>query len=301
MKNITHLIFSGNALNSLNLLGVLRYIYFNKLEGNIKNVAGVSMGSLFCLAFALKIPFDELEIIIKETIEDFDNTHIKKSEFKNLFIKNGIDKTINYMKKFKEYVKNKYDQDDMTFIELSKKTGINLYVCSFNINICENFTFNINDTPNVSIFNAVASSMTIPFLSQPILIDGYYYIDGGILNNFPIEIFKDVPIENILGVTYLIEKYKKNIIPKDTTISFYNFIIQIINIFFKILDIVTIKTKLNNDYSNFLIFKDSPLDGPLPIEITKDHIIKKITIKDVDNLIFQGYKEMHNFMELQLR
>lgn len=298
MKDITHIVFSGNALNSINLLGVLRYIYFNKLEGNIKNVAGVSMGSLFCLAVALKIPFDELEIIIKETISDFDNMHIKKSDIRKLFTKNGIDNSLNYTKKFRDYVKNKYDKDDMTFIELSKKTGINLYVCSFNLNICETFIFNVNDTPNVSIFEAVASSMTIPFLAEPVLIDGYYYIDGGVLNNFPIEIFKDVPKENILGVTYLIEKYNKNNIPKNTTISFYTFIIQIINIFSKMLDIVTIKTKLK-DYDNFLIFRDSPIDGPIPLEISKDYIKKKLSIEDVDNLIFHGYKEMHKFMESQ--
>jgi predicted acylesterase/phospholipase RssA len=298
MKNITHLIFSGNALNSLNLLGVLRYIYFNKLDENIKNVIGVSMGSLFCLAFALKIPFDELENIIKETIKDFDNTHIKKSDIKNIFIKNGIDTTLNYMKKFKEYIKNKYNEDDMTFMELSKKTGINLYVCSLNLNKCESFIFNINDTPNVSIFDAVASSMTLPFLSTPILIDGYYYIDGAFLNNFPIDVFKDVPNENILGVTYLIEKYNKDNIPKNSEISFYSFVIQIINIFLKIFDNACIKNRLPN-YNNVLIFKESPLSSPLPIEITKEYIIKKINEEEVDLMIFQGYKEMHKFMELQ--
>ena len=51
MKYFTHLVCSGSAIRSLCLLGMFRYIYFNKLEEHIKNVAGTSMGAFFCLAF----------------------------------------------------------------------------------------------------------------------------------------------------------------------------------------------------------------------------------------------------------
>ena len=38
MKKITHLVFGGHALKSLNLCGVLRYIYCYNLDINIKSV-----------------------------------------------------------------------------------------------------------------------------------------------------------------------------------------------------------------------------------------------------------------------
>jgi len=44
MKKITHLVFGGHALKSLNLCGVLRYIYCYNLDINIRDVAGTSMG-----------------------------------------------------------------------------------------------------------------------------------------------------------------------------------------------------------------------------------------------------------------
>ena len=47
MKYFTHLVFSGSALRSFCLLGILRYIYFNKMDNHIKNAAGTSMGSFF--------------------------------------------------------------------------------------------------------------------------------------------------------------------------------------------------------------------------------------------------------------
>jgi len=302
MKKITHLIFSGNGFNSLSLLGVLRYIYFNKLEENIHNVAGTSMGSFFCLAFALKIPFEELEIMINEFIINEDNLIIKKEDFNNLFIKNGLDKTIIYLNSFKNYIKKKYDLDDMTFIELSKKTGINLYVSSVNINKCENVIFNINDTPNVSIFDAVASSMSIPFISEPVLIDGYYYIDGALINNFPIEVFKNIPNDNILGVIYIIDKnYKSNEIPKDTYIPLLTYSLQVLHILICNTTKISLISKFNEDNVNdYLIIRDSHMDGPISFFLNKDYIKKKLTVNDIDKFIFQGYKEIHNYMNKYL-
>ena len=83
MKYFTHMVCSGSALRSLCLLGVLRYIYFNKMENYIKNVAGSSMGAFFCLVFALKIPVDKLEEILLETIKV--SSSISSSSILNIF------------------------------------------------------------------------------------------------------------------------------------------------------------------------------------------------------------------------
>ena len=42
--------------------------------------------------------------------------------------------------------------------------------------------------------------MSIPILFKPTKIDEDYYYDGGLTNNLPINIFKNVPYENILGL-----------------------------------------------------------------------------------------------------
>ena len=58
--------------------------------------------------------------------------------------------------------------------------------------------FNINSTPNISIIDAVAASMCVPFISKPIIIDGLYYIDGCLTDNFPIDVFNDINKDQIL-------------------------------------------------------------------------------------------------------
>jgi len=249
------------------------------------------MGSLFGFALCLKIPYEDLEIIVKKIISNDSLLVIKKEEFANLFINNGIDKTINYLTYFREYLKQKYDIEDITFLELGKKTGIDFNVSTTNVNNYKNTIFNLTNSPNVSVFDAIAASMSIPFLSEPVLIDGYYYVDGCITNNFPIELFDNIPHKNILGVIVNIDSCT-DIIPKDTNIDFYNYAFRILEIILKnttyVLPIIKIK---ETDY--LLIIKESHIES-VNLEIKKDYVRKDITIEDIDKLILQGYTNMYN-------
>jgi NTE family protein len=42
-----------------------------------------------------------------------------------------------------------------------------------------------------SLFDKVLASASVPALFVPVLIDGKYYVDGGVTNNFPVESLKD--------------------------------------------------------------------------------------------------------------
>ena len=116
MKYFTHLVFSGSALRSFCLLGILRYIYFNKMEDHIKNAAGTSMGSFFCLAFALKIPIDELEEMIITLINIPEVISVSSDYFINLFTDLGFNNSKLYLSGIKKYLKKKYYIEDITFI-----------------------------------------------------------------------------------------------------------------------------------------------------------------------------------------
>ncbi|BDD02646.1 patatin-like phospholipase family protein [Aureibacter tunicatorum] len=61
--------------------------------------------------------------------------------------------------------------------------------------------------------NAMRASMTIPFVYQPIKIDGKYYFDGGVYNNFPVDVCKkEFDPDIIIGVNVsskVFEEYPK--------------------------------------------------------------------------------------------
>lgn len=298
MKYFTHLVFSGSALRSFCLLGILRYIYFNKMEDHIKNAAGTSMGSFFCLAFALKIPIDELEEMIITLINIPEVISVSSDNFINLFTDLGFNNSKLYLLGIKKYLKKKYDIEDITFIELSKLTGVNVFVSVTKINTGKNFIFNVNDTPNVSVLDAVAASMCIPLLSQPVKIDNNYYVDGCLTNNLPYEIFNNINQDDILNVAIYIKKDYEvtDIIKTDDELNFFNYYKQICSIIYSNSLHCSYISKLPN-FKNPLLICDSPFNSFYNIKVTDDSIAFNIKDDDIQNLILQGFRDISNYMK----
>jgi len=296
MKHITHLVFGGNALRTLCLCGILRYIYCYNLEKLIRNVAGTSMGAFFALAFALKIPIEQLEKYIYKVCSNPKLTKINGEAFLNIIDSYGIGSSLNYLDDIRDFIKETYQQDDLTFLELSKKTGINLFVSATRVNDGNNVIFNINDTPDISIIDAVAASMCVPLLSKPILIDGYYYIDGYLTNNFPIDCFDNINKDNILGVAVNINNdYSMPFIEKNKEIDFTMYLYNIIYIIYNNTYKLCYYNKITS-HPNFLIIKNSPIRSIFNPNINDDCIDFSLTEEDINNLFLQGFKELNDYM-----
>jgi len=110
-------------------------------------------------------------------------------------------------------------KDDITFQELwdlneklpEEKRFKKFYVTSFNMELLRTEVFSVDHTPNVVIADAVRASMSIPVFFTPVTIrertaeglterQSYsndnthnliHYMDGGVLDNYPIWIFDD--------------------------------------------------------------------------------------------------------------
>lgn len=58
--------------------------------------------------------------------------------------------------------------------------------------------------------NALRATMTVPFFYRPIKIDGVYLFDGGIYNNYPLDVMEDTfEPDIILGVNVSVKRYKE--------------------------------------------------------------------------------------------
>lgn len=71
-------------------------------------------------------------------------------------------------------------------MELYEETGIKLNIGVSAVIQNEFQIFNYENKPDLSIWLAVRMSCTIPFIFSPIVIDNDIYVDGGLLNNNPI-------------------------------------------------------------------------------------------------------------------
>ncbi len=71
---------------------------------------------------------------------------------------------------------------------------IPLYAHAVNINTVEYTRFEKGD-----LVQAIKASSSIPVVFPPVEIDGHQYLDGGIVNNFPVEPLTDI-CEKIIGI-----------------------------------------------------------------------------------------------------
>jgi len=291
----THLVISGGGLYGVCMLGVFRYLYIEKKLKDVKNIAGNSMGAFFALAHCLRIDIEELEKIIKE-LSCNNSLIITKKNFANIFFKNGIISFNIYTNRLKQYLNDKYNLEDLTFIELTKKFGINFFVSSTNLNKCSNIIFSTDNTPNVSIFDATAASMSIPYLSKPIMIDGEYYLDGLFTNNFPIDIFNNILKDNILGIVIKISKeYSTKVYEKNKKFNFIQYNKRLLELLLLNTSKKAFFDMIDNENKNLLIINDSPITDTLLINIKKDCIKSECNNNHIDNLILDGYIKTHNF------
>lgn len=296
-KNITHLILSDGGLKGIVYVGVLQYLYIEDLLKNIKFIAGTSIGAYFALIFALKIPIEDIQTMLHNIIENIEKDQlctINHQTFNKLFMKNGI-MTLDFL--FEEihlYMKQKFNCDDMSFIDFVKRTGVNLYVSTTNINTACMKIFCLEDTPDAFIIESVKASMSIPFLFEPIQIDGELFQDGCVSSSLSLmNIFKDIPTEQKLQIILDSNKYDFEITDLDDSSSFFFYISQVL----KTLYINHFNKKLFFDKNNVIYFDNIPYENVLKFKITNEKIKIDITKEDYDKLILTGFKGASDFFQ----
>ena len=296
---ITHIVFSSGGIKGISYLGVLRYLYIENIIDNIKYVAGSSIGAYFSVVLALKIPVEFLEnelLNILTKIKTENLMSINKNSLINLIEKNGFHKLDFMMNPIILFLKKKYNIEDITFIEFIKKTGVNIYINATNINTTKSKIFSAENTPNISVIDALIASMSVPILFEEMLIDGEYYIDGVLSDDLPLDIFANVPKENILAC--LLEQSqndKLKIYSNGTKLDFIQYIYRIMMMMMTTV-INNSGIKYKNDEFYILKLKDLPYESTFKFYVKDENINIKLEENDIDNLILKGFIDMTTYM-----
>tara|TARA_Y100000389_G_scaffold40620_1_gene35191 strand:+ start:15722 stop:16642 length:921 start_codon:yes stop_codon:yes gene_type:complete len=287
---ITHLVFSGSNIYGLPYIGVLRYLYTHSLHNNIKHVAGTSFGASIATLFALKVDIETIEKIFHDFFSDKNICNISPDKVINIIPKLGLDTTYKYMKWNIEYIKNNYDIHNLTFSDISKINGINLYINAFCINTQSEFVFSVDSTPDVCIIDALCASMSLPILYQPVEINGYYYCDNCFFKNTPVSYFSNINPKHILSVI-TDNPIVNDIIPKNTLIDFFTFIIIIISVIFNFIF----------EYSSVKYISDNTIVidqlNDISIKINKKGIYFDVSEVILNNAILFGFHKTQKFFD----
>jgi len=306
--NITHLVLSGGGMRGVIFIGALRYIYINNINKNIKHIAGCSIGALIGLMMVFKLTIEEMEDILYICKDDNELCYLSIKKYIRLMTEYGLFNTEILIKHLKNVIKKKYPEkcllneynthdisDTITFSQLSKSFGVNIYVSCTNINTCDNEIFSIETTPDICVYKACCASMAIPLLFKPINIGDYYYYDGALTNNFPIKIFANVPKENIIGM--ILYKENKNIEPVKNINLIY-----IIKQLMTILNILRVKQVLLKEIQDSKCIdyynpKNLVLNSAMNITFNRKGMRLHITKTEMDEMIYAGFESMTKYIE----
>jgi predicted acylesterase/phospholipase RssA len=295
--NITHLVLSGGGMRGVIFIGALRYLYIENLHKNITHIAANSIGSFVALFITFKLTIEEIETIIYNSIGDNNLCKIPTKNYYKIISNLGLCSISHFMEHLRKLLRIKYpDMKDITFMEASKRFGINLYFSTTNINRCENRIFSIEDTPDISIFTACEASMAIPLIFNPVVIDGEYYYDGAFTNNFPVKIFSHISQENIIGMVLYKEREKYE--PPKTQINIF-FILRQICRMFEILRVnqVTIKELKEEDREYYFMPKNITLQHSMNVVVNRKGVCIELSVEQVNEMILIGFSSMAEYID----
>ena len=177
---------SGGGVKGFSFLGALDYLEFNSYIDTSKiNIwVGTSAGSILSFLFTLGYTIHE----IGDFILEFNFSKIQPEPDINTLLESfGIDDGTKLRLVIIEFLKEKYDIEDITFEEHYKLTQKKLIIIGTNFSKGTEVVFSHETTPSMSVLTAIRISVSIPLVFTPVLYESDYYIDGAFVNNFPIK------------------------------------------------------------------------------------------------------------------
>jgi len=200
---IRNLIFSGGSIHVLSYIGCLKVLEEHNLLQNVNTYSGTSSGGIFCLLLNLGYNHKELEkLCLKLNFSKFKDISSKTIlSFMNNY---GIDSGNKLLNFVKILIKKRMGHFNITFLDLFKKTKKKLVLTGTCINKqCLEY-FSYETRPNMKIIDAIRITFSIPLIYAAVKlcskcwnvtckcnVKKNIFVDGAILENYPISIFKN--------------------------------------------------------------------------------------------------------------
>lgn len=206
------LVLGGGGAKGSYQLGVIKALNEYKLLKKLKYISGTSIGAFNACLLMGNMKYEKMMSIWKEL--DNKNVYAKEQILKNerhgIFDQDKIYEVLTTMQDPKTIKKSKIE-GFVVASEIKDKS----FVSQINIKNMKEKIFHLNEIENPH--QAVLASASIPIVFGATEIDGKTYVDGGVLNNVPINIMNDnlVDVIFVVGlnpIKNLDEYYQDNLI-----------------------------------------------------------------------------------------
>ncbi len=207
-----YLVMKGGGIRGIAYTGVIRALEEKGISQNIERVAGTSVGAIVGALFSVGYTGQQMEnLILGLDIKTFNDGQGYFLGGQRRLRKNyGWYKGNRMEAWIGDLIEEKTGIENITFMQLhilaqKNKNFRDLYVTATNLSKQRLEIFSWETYPDMPIKVAVRASASIPLYYRAVLLDSAgniiekpgdnipynVFIDGGILDNYPIDIFKD--------------------------------------------------------------------------------------------------------------
>lgn len=202
---IKHLVFGGGGAGGYAIYGAIKWLAKNNYWNieNIESMYSTSIGALISIYVALNYDWNILDdYLIKRPWDKVIN--IKPLDIINIWKEKGVFNESVIKLILKPLLEAKELSEDITLKELYEFNNIDLHFYTTDINrvLPEKIDLSYKTHPDLELYKAAAMSAAIPIIFSPICDNSFCYIDGGLLNNFPLDdcIERNKNIDEILAI-----------------------------------------------------------------------------------------------------
>lgn len=209
MENIKYLVFSGGGIRGVAYSNIPRILQEYNILPNIKGIAGTSAGSIIAGLLALRVsPENVYNIVTTMDYNKFkDDSYGILLDLYRLGTKYGWNKGDYFLNWYDNILQTYTGIHNITLQQAYEITNIEFTAVSTCWNTSLPTYFNYKTHPTLPLSMAVRMSMSYPFFFVPSEYEGRLYVDGGMTNNFPIELY---PADSVLGFKLISNNEKVN-------------------------------------------------------------------------------------------
>ena len=223
---IKHLVISGGGPSGLLAYGIASQLAkkgFWQLS-DIKSMYGCSIGAYVSVLLAIGYEWDWLDdYFIKRPWEKL--AAASTTRLTDIYAKKCLLNEHFCTEAITPLLRGKELSESITLKEFYAYNQIEIHMYATNINSArlEKIDISYKTHPELALVKAVRMSMAFPVIFEPILLDDFCYVDGGLLNNFPLNDCleqQQCAVDEILGFKNQWQNQKQNINEKSSIFDF---------------------------------------------------------------------------------
>jgi len=290
---MTNVSFKGIALSSggstgAGYGGLIKYLEERGIYQKLEYFCGSSVGSLLATFMACRVSSKDIIQIMKDL--DFskfnDGSWFILSDIYRLYKHLGWNPGVILTKEIDKLLTT-WAGKNITFKQIQEKYGSFLIITSTDMGYGCTRYYNPIDTPNMKLIDAIRESCSIPGDFCPVIRDDNIFIDGSVLDEYPIEhLYKYLKKEEVFGAKLMStqelsqRKKKTKNVPKD----FKEYLLAILNLYRKKLLNVHVKP---DDWNRTVLIDTEDISA----------IDMNLTLNQKEKLIEHGYNATKKFFE----